>query len=224
MSPKNSSAELCRFPIQHFNSVLTHTYPKNFPAELCRLPIQHFNSVLETYMFEKNFGRGLPITNSTLQQRFGAIYVQKNLRQSSADFQFNTSTVFWRHTCPKKSSAELCRFAIQHFNSVLTYTYPKKIPAELCRLPIQHFNSVLEPYMSKKIFGRTLPICNSTLQQVFDLYISYCQSSARVPITNSTLQQRLRAIYVQKNFRQSSADYQFNTSTALWRHTCSKKF
>ena len=90
-----------------------------FSAEVCRLPIQHFNSVLEPYMSKKIFGRALPIcnstlqqvfdlyisycqssarvpiTNSTLQQRFGAIYVHKILQKSSANFQFNTSTVFW---------------------------------------------------------------------------------------------------------------------------------
>merc|ERR1712155_184760 len=182
MSPKNSSAELCRFPIQHFNSVLTHTYPKNFPAELCRLPIQHFNSVMETHISEKFSGRALPITNSTLQQRFGDIHVRKNFRQRSADYQFNTSTAFWSQTCPKKSSAELCRFAIQHFNRFLTYTYPIAKALPECRLPIQHFNSVLEPYMSKKFFGRALTI------------------------TYSTLQQRFGAIHIQKNLRQSSAD------------------
>ena len=164
-------------------------------------------------MSKKVFGRALPISNSTLQQCFGDILVRKNFRQRSADYQFNTSTAFWSHICPKKSSAELCRFPIQHFNRFLTYTYPIAKALAECRLPIQHSNSVLELYMSKKIFGRVLPISNSILQQVFDLYISYCQSSGRVPITNSTLQQRIGAIYVKKKFRRSSADFQFNTST-----------
>ena len=122
----------------------------------------------------------------------------------------------------QKSSAELCRFAIQHFNRFLTYTYPIAKALPECQLPIQHFNDVLEPYMSKKIFGRALPISNSTLQQCFDPHISEKFSGRALPITNSTLQQRFGDIHVRKNFRQRSADYQFNTSTAFWSHTCPK--
>merc|ERR1712101_18154 len=126
----------------------------------------------DPHISKKNSGRALPITNSTLQQHFGDIHVRKNFRQRSANYQFNTSTAFWSHTCPKKSSAELCRFAIQHFNRFLTCIYPIAKALPECRLPIQHFNSVLEPYMSKKIFGRALPITNSTLQQRFgDIHI-----------------------------------------------------
>ena len=142
-------------------------------------------------MFKKVFGRGLPITNSTLQQCFDP-YI---------------SEIFFGRALPITNSTLQQRFGDIHVR--------KKYSAEVFQLPIQHFNSVLEPYMSKKIFGRALPICNSTLQQVFDLYISYCQSSARVPITNSTLQQRFGAIYVHKILRQSSADFQFNTSTVF---------
>ena len=131
------------------------------------LPISNstLQQCFDPHISEKFSGRALPITNSTLQQRFGDIHVRKFFWQRSADYQFNTSTAFWSHTCPKKSLAELCRFAIQHLNRFLTYTYPIAEALPECRLPIQHFNSVLEPYMSKKIFGRgyQLPFNTSTL-------------------------------------------------------------
>ena len=163
-------------------SVLTDTYPKNFPAELCRLPIQHFNSVLETYMFEKIFGRGLPITNSTLQQRFGAIHVQKNLRQSSADLQFNTSTGFWPiHILLPK----LCQSADYQFNtSTLNFPHTgsiflgESLKYVLDFLIFSLFNKSTEnfPPLFKKfallLVDRSKKHANSTDQQCFAPHMS----------------------------------------------------
>merc|ERR1712155_406451 len=148
---KKISAEVCQLPIQHFNSVLEPYVSKKFFGRALPISNSTLQQCFDPHISKKISGRALPITNSTLQQRFGDIHVRKNFRQRSADYQFNTSTAFWSHICPKKISAELCQLPIQHFNRFLTYTYPIAKALPECRIPIQHFNSVLGATYPKNI-------------------------------------------------------------------------